>query len=159
MGLTYSFPDLESVCCSMSSSNCCFLTCLQVSQEAGQVVWYSHLLKNFPQFVHFVHFRTQEEGAVTLKETDPALPMNVQESQAEVCIGSGQLQGWGTQCSSVCMGPFEWGLHYLHYLHPSLASSWTTGREHSPTHQQKFGLKIYWAWPHSSAIPKISLLF
>ena len=35
----------------MSSSNCCYLTCIQVSQEAGQVVWYSHLLKNFPQFV------------------------------------------------------------------------------------------------------------
>ena len=35
----------------MSSSNCCFLTCVQVSQEAGNVVWYSHLLKNFPQFV------------------------------------------------------------------------------------------------------------
>ena len=47
----YSFPDLEPVCCSMSSSNCCFLTCIQIYQEAGQVVWYSHLLKNFPQFV------------------------------------------------------------------------------------------------------------
>ena len=35
----------------MSSSVCCFLTCIQVSQEAGQVVWYSHLLKNFPLFV------------------------------------------------------------------------------------------------------------
>ena len=34
----------------MSSSNCCVLTCTQVSQEAGKVVWYSHLLKNFPQF-------------------------------------------------------------------------------------------------------------
>ena len=34
----------------MSSSNCCFLTCIQISQEAGQVVWYSHLLRNFPQF-------------------------------------------------------------------------------------------------------------
>jgi len=42
--LMYSFPDLKPVCCSMSSSNCCLL----VSQEAGQVVWYSHLLKNFP---------------------------------------------------------------------------------------------------------------
>ena len=30
----------------MSSSNCCFLTCIQVSQEAGKVVWYSHLFKN-----------------------------------------------------------------------------------------------------------------
>ena len=35
----------------MSSSNCCFMTCIQVSQEAGQVVWYSHLFQNFPQFV------------------------------------------------------------------------------------------------------------
>ena len=34
----------------MSSYNWCFLTCIQVSQEAGQVVWYSHLLQNFPQF-------------------------------------------------------------------------------------------------------------
>ena len=35
----------------MSSSNCCFLTCIQISQKAGQVVWYFHLFKNFPQFV------------------------------------------------------------------------------------------------------------
>ena len=47
----YSFPNLEPVCCSMSSSNCCFLTCIQVSLEAAMVVWYSHLFKNFPQFV------------------------------------------------------------------------------------------------------------
>ena len=49
--LTYSFPELEQVFCSMSSSNCCYLTCVQVSQEAGKVVWYSHLFKNLPQFV------------------------------------------------------------------------------------------------------------
>ena len=35
----------------MSSSICCFLTCIQISQEAGKVVWYSHLLKYFSQFV------------------------------------------------------------------------------------------------------------
>ena len=35
----------------MSSSNSCFLPCIQVSQEAGQVVWYSHLFQNFPQFI------------------------------------------------------------------------------------------------------------
>ena len=34
----------------MSSSNCSFLTYKPISREAGQVVWYSHLLKNFPQF-------------------------------------------------------------------------------------------------------------
>ena len=46
----YSFPHLELVCYSMSNSNCCFLTCIQVSQEAGKVVWYYHLFKNYPQF-------------------------------------------------------------------------------------------------------------
>ena len=35
----------------MSSSHCCFLTCIQITQEAGQVVWYSHLFQNFPRFV------------------------------------------------------------------------------------------------------------
>ena len=47
----FSFPNVEPVCCSMSSSNCYFLTCIQVSQESGQVVWYSHLFKYFPKFV------------------------------------------------------------------------------------------------------------
>ena len=46
-----SFSYLIPVCCSMSSSNCCFLTCIQISQEAGQVVCYSHLSQNFPQFI------------------------------------------------------------------------------------------------------------
>ena len=45
------FPNPEPVCCSMSSSNCCFLTCIQISQEAGKVVWHFHLFKSFLQFV------------------------------------------------------------------------------------------------------------
>ena len=51
---------------------------------------------------------------------------------------------------SACMGPFEGDNHYLHYLHHNLVSGQTTGRKQSPTHHQKIGLKIYWAWPHSS---------
>ena len=51
----YSLDVLLSQCGTsslfMSDSNCCFLTCMKVSQEAGQVVWYSHLFRNFPQFV------------------------------------------------------------------------------------------------------------
>ena len=43
--LMYSFSYLEPVCCSMSSSNCCFLTCIQIYQEAGQLVWYSQKVK------------------------------------------------------------------------------------------------------------------
>ena len=41
----------------MSGSNYCFLTCIQVSQEAGEVVWYSYLLKNFPQFAMIHQFK------------------------------------------------------------------------------------------------------
>ena len=47
----YSFPNFESVHCFISSSNWCFLTYKQVSQETGKVIWYSHLFKNFPQIV------------------------------------------------------------------------------------------------------------
>ena len=46
-----SCPNFESVHCSLSSTNCCLLTCIQVSQEAGKLVWYSYLFKNFPQIV------------------------------------------------------------------------------------------------------------
>ena len=69
----YFFPDLDPVCCFMSSSNCCFLTCVQVSQEAGQVVWYSHLLKNFPQFV--VIHTVKGFGIVNKAEVDVFLEL------------------------------------------------------------------------------------
>ena len=49
--IQYSFPNLEPVCCSMSNSSCCFLTFIQIFEEASQLVWYSHLFQNFPQFV------------------------------------------------------------------------------------------------------------
>ena len=64
----YSFPYLEPVCCSMSGSNCCFLTCIHVSKEAGNVVWYSHLFKNFPQF--FVIHRVKGFSVVNEAEVD-----------------------------------------------------------------------------------------
>ena len=47
----YFFCNFEPVRCSISGSNYCSLTCIQVSQEAGKVVWYSPLFKDFPQFV------------------------------------------------------------------------------------------------------------
>ena len=66
--------DLEPVCCSMSSSNCCFLTCIQISQETGQVVWYSHFLKNFP---HFVMIQTVKGfGTVYKAEVDVLLELS-----------------------------------------------------------------------------------
>ena len=47
----YSFPSLLPNSRSMSHANYCFLTCTQLSQEAGEVLWYFHLLKHFSQFV------------------------------------------------------------------------------------------------------------
>ena len=70
----YSFPDLEPVCCSMSSSNCCFLTYIQVCQEEGQVVWYSHLFQNFSQFV-VVH-TVKGFGIVNKAEIDVFLKLS-----------------------------------------------------------------------------------
>ena len=42
---------LTRICCAMSGSNYCFLTCMRVSQETGKVICSSNFLKNFPQFV------------------------------------------------------------------------------------------------------------
>ena len=70
----YSFPYLEPVCFSMSSSNCCFLTCIKVSQEAGQVVWYSHLFQKFPQFI--VIHTVKSFGIVNKAEIDVFLELS-----------------------------------------------------------------------------------
>ena len=56
----------------------------------------------------------------------------------------------GTEYSTACMGPFERGRHYLHYLYHSLASGQITGRKHSPTLQPNIGLKIYCGCPPPS---------
>ena len=159
---TYSLDVLLSrfwtVCCSMSNSNCCFLTCIQISQEAGQAVWYSHLLKNFPQFV--VIHTVKGFGVVNKAQVDVFLELSsglgnrlLEGTNKTLCVpGPRRMEQWshkrltktcpwvyrslqqrrgsavscyrvqGTECSSVCMGPFEGGCHYLHYLHHSLVS-------------------------------------
>ena len=62
----------------MSSSNYCFLTCVQISQEAGQVVWYSHLFQNFPQFV--VIHTVKGFGIVNKAEVDATLHLRYYDS-------------------------------------------------------------------------------
>ena len=64
----------------MSSSNCCLLTCIQISQEAGQVVWYSHLSQNFPQLI--VIHTVKGFGIVEKAEIDVFL----EETQAGIKI-------------------------------------------------------------------------
>ena len=62
----------------MSNSNCCFLTCIQVSQEAGQVVSYSHLFQNFFQnFAQFIVIHTVKGfGIVNKAEVDVFLELS-----------------------------------------------------------------------------------
>ena len=58
----------------MSSSNCCFLTCIQISQEGGQVVWYSHSFQNVPQFI--VIHTVKGFGIVNKVEIDAFLELS-----------------------------------------------------------------------------------
>ena len=58
----------------MSSSNCCFLTCIQISQEAGQVIWYFHLFQNFPQLI--VIHTAKGFGIVNKAEIDVFLELS-----------------------------------------------------------------------------------
>ena len=57
----------------MSSSNCCFLTCIKIFQEAGEVVWYSYLFKNFPQ-IAVIH---------TVKGFGPITSWQIEEEKVE----------------------------------------------------------------------------
>ena len=80
---------------------------------------------------------------MTPQDTDSDLPRSVQESLVEAWVGRGLLQAWGHRVQQYLHGTFEGDCQYLHYFHHSFASDQITGREHSPNHQQKIGLKIY----------------
>ena len=85
----------------MSTSNCCFLTCIQVSQEAGHVVWYSYLFQNFPQFI-VIH---------TVKGFGIGKLEVVKQEMARVNIdilGFSELRWTG-------MGEFNSDDHYIYY--------------------------------------------
>ena len=79
----------------MSGSNCCFLTCIQISQEAGKVVWYSYLLKNFPHFVVVKGFGVVSKVDVFLELScffdDPADVGNLIFA-SRPCLGRGKSQ-------------------------------------------------------------------
>ena len=67
----------------MSGSNCCFLTCIQISQGAGKEVWYSHLFQNFLQFV--VIHAVKGFGVVKV-EVDVFLELSFSVSQRMLAI-------------------------------------------------------------------------
>ena len=109
----YSFSYLEPVCCPMSSSNCCFLTCIQVSQEASQVVLYSQLFQNFPQFV--VIHTVKGFGIVNKAEIDVFLELScIFNDPADV----GNLISGSSAFSKTSLNVWNFAVHIL--LKPGL---------------------------------------
>ena len=92
----------------MSISNCCFLTCIQVSQEAGQVLWYAHHLQNFLQFI--VIHRVEGFGIVNKAGIDVFLEL--------VCFFDdptyfGNLTSGSSAFSKISLNIWNFMLHIL----------------------------------------------
>ena len=119
----YSFPNLEPVHCFMTGSNCCFLTCIQISQEAAKVVWYSYLFKNFLQFVviHTVKgFCIVNKAEVDISWNSLAFSMIQQLSSSMVgLMTTSSKRAYATCCmSEVCcsQSPYPCGRPLLTVL-------------------------------------------
>ena len=97
----------------MSSSNCCFLTYIQISQEAGQVVWYSHLFQNFPQFI--VIHTVKRFGIVNKAEIDVFLELSYIFDDPE---DVGNLISGSSAFSKTSLNIWKFTVHVL--LKPSL---------------------------------------
>ena len=97
----------------MSSSICCFLTCIQVSQEAGQVVWYSHLFQNFPQLI--VIYTVKGFGIVNKEEIEVFLELSCFFDDPVVV---GNLISGSSACSKTNLNIWEFMVHIL--LKPGL---------------------------------------
>ena len=149
----YSFPNLGPLCCFMSSSSCCFLTCIQVSQEAGQVVWYSHLLQNFPQFI--VIHTVKGFGIVNKIEVDVFLELSCFfDDPADV----GNLISGSSAFSKTSLNIWKFTIHVLfnpglenfeHYFvrlwdECNCAIVWTF-----------FGIALLWNWNENWRFPDL----
>ena len=99
--------------CSMSGSNCCFLICIQVSQETGKVVWYSHLFKNFPQFV--VIHTVKGFGIVNKTEVDVFLELSCLFDDP---VDVGNLISGSSAFSKTSLNTWKFTVHVL--LKPGL---------------------------------------
>ena len=135
----------------MSSSNCCFLTCIQVSQEVGQVVWYSHLLQNFPQFL--VIHTVKGFGIVNKAEIDVFLELSCFfDDPADV----GNLISGSFAFSKISLNIWNFSVHIL--LKPSLKNF-----EHYFTSMRDecncvvvwafFGIAFLWDWNENWPFP------
>ena len=152
----YSFSYLEPVCCSMSISNCCFLTCVQISQEAGQEVWYSHLL-NFLQFV--VIHTVKGFGVVNKAEVAAFLELSCFFDDP---TGVGNLISGSSAFSKSSWNIWKFTVHVL--LKPSLenfkhyfASVWDECN--CAVVWAFFGIAFLWNWNEKWSSPVVTAEF
>ena len=147
----YSFPDLEPLFCSMSSSNCCFLTCIQISQGEGQMVWFSHLLQNFPQFI--VIHTVGGFGIINKGEIDVFLELSCfVDDPADV----GNLISGSSAVSKSCLNIWKFLVHIL--LKPGLenfehyfTSVWDECK--CALVWALFGIAFLWDWNENQPFP------
>ena len=135
----------------MSSSNWCFLTCIQISQEADQVVWYSHLFQNFPQFL--VIHTVKGFGIVSKAEIDVLLELSCFfHDPADV----GNLISGSSAFSKSSLNIWKFTVHIL--LKPGLenfehyfASMWDECN--CVVVWTFFGIAFLWDWNENWPIP------
>ena len=138
----------------MSSSNCCFLTCIQISQEAGQVVWYSHLFQNFPQFI--VIHTVKGFGIVKKAEIDVFLELSCFFDDP---AGVGNLISGSSAFSKTSLNIWKFTVHVL--LKPGLenfehyfASMWNECN--CVVVWAFFGISFLWNWNENRPFPVLS---
>ena len=95
----------------MPSSNCGFLTCIQISQEVVQVVWYPHLLKSFLQFV-IIH-TVKGLGVVNKAEVNVFLELSCFFNDP---VDVGNLISGSSGFSKSNLNIWKFMVHFEHYL-------------------------------------------
>ena len=141
----------------MYSSNSWFLTCIQISQEVGQMVWYSHLFQNFPQFV--VIHTVKGFGVVNKAETDVFLELSCFFNDP---TDAGNLISGSSAFSQSSLNSWKFTVHIL--LKPGLENF-----EHYFTSVWDvcncvvvwafFGIAFLWDWNENWPFPVLWLSF
>ena len=147
----------------MFSSNCCLLTCVQVSQEAGKVVWYSHLFRNIPQFV--VIHTVNGFSIVNEAEADAFLEFSfffcdptdtVSLSSGSSAFSKSSLNIWKFLVHVLLKPGLENFEHHFNYFNLSITLKWDDCN--CVVVWAFFGIAFLWDWNENWPFPVLWLL-
>ena len=147
---------LELVRWSMFSSNCCFLTCIQSTQEADKLVRYSHLLKNFPQLLG----RATQDGCGMLESSDrtwsaaegsvkPPQYFSLENLMSSVNISIPCFKLFRDQCPQSCVPGY-----FCHSPILSFCTFWSQLKNRSISRQKKKQ-----EWEKEEKLNKLSMMW